>query len=63
MLKLGIQSTKKQVISSKNVGRALVKKQVLITGQKETDTINDADIYVTCKDIYLSENKRGEKLL
>ena len=45
-----------------NVGRALVKKKVLILGSKEIDTINNPDIYGTYKDLYLS-NKEREKML
>ena len=36
-----------------NVSRALVKKKVLMLGSKETDTINNSDIYDTYKDLYL----------
>ena len=32
-------------------------------GSKETDIINNADIYDTYKDLYSSEEKRKEKLL
>ena len=32
-------------------------------GSKETDTINNSDIYDTYKDLYLSEKEREEKLL
>ena len=46
-----------------NVGRALVKKKVLMLGSKDTDTINNSDIYDTYKDLYLSEKEREEKLL
>ena len=38
-----------------NAGRALVKKKVLVLGSQEVDTINNSDIYVTYKDLYLSE--------
>ena len=46
-----------------NVGRALVKKKVLMLGSKEIDTINNSDIYDTSKDLYLSEKEREKKLL
>ena len=36
---------------------------VLMLGSKEIDTINNADIYDTYKDLYLSEKEREEKLL
>ena len=43
-----------------NVGRALVKKKVLMLGMKEIDTINNSDIYDTYKDLFLSEKEREE---
>ena len=46
-----------------NVGRALVKKEMLMLGPKEIDTINNSGIYGTYKDLYLSEKEREEKLL
>ena len=46
-----------------NVGRALVKKKVLMLGSKDIDTINNSDIFDTYKDLYLSEKEREEKLL
>ena len=46
-----------------NVGRALVKKKVLMLGSKDIDTINNSDIYNTHKDLYLSKKEREEKLL
>ena len=46
-----------------NVGRALVKKKVLMLGSKEIDKINNSDIYDTYKDLYLSEKEREGKLL
>ena len=46
-----------------NVGRALVKKKVLMLGSKDIDTINNSDIYNTYKDLYLSKKEREEKLL
>ena len=41
-----------------NVGRALVKKKVLILGSKDIDSINNSNIYDTYKDLYLSEKER-----
>ena len=41
----------------KNVGRALVKKKMII------DSINNADIYDTYKDLYLIKKVREEKIL
>ena len=46
-----------------SVGRALVKKKVLMLGSKEIDTINNSDIYDTYKDLHLSEKEGEEKLL
>ena len=46
-----------------NVGRALVKKKELILGSEAIDTINNSDIYDTCKDPFLSKKEREEKLL
>ena len=46
-----------------NVGRALVKKKVLMLGSKDIDTIKNSDIYETYKNLYLSGKEREEKLL
>ena len=46
-----------------NVGRALVKKKILMIGSKEIDTIDNSDIYDTYKDLYLSEKEREKKIL
>ena len=46
-----------------NVGRALLKKKVLMLGSKEIDTIKNSDIYDTYNDLYLSEKECEEKLL
>ena len=46
-----------------NVGRALVKKNVLMLESKEIDTSNNSDICDTYKDLYLSEKEREGKLL
>ena len=60
---LDITSTDKARSVVKNVGRALVKKKVLMLGSKEIDTINNSGIYDTYKDLYLSEKERKKKLL
>ena len=60
---LDITSTDKARSVANNVGRALVKKKVLMLGSKEIDTINNSDIYDTYKDLYLSEKEGEEKLL
>ena len=57
-----ITSTDKARNVVNNVGRALVKKKVLILGSKEIDTINNSNIYDTYKDLYLSKKEREEKL-
>ena len=46
----------------KNIGRALVKKKVPMLGSKDTDMINNSDVYDTNKDLYLSKKKHEEKL-
>ena len=46
-----------------NVGRALVKKKVLMLGSKEIETTNNSDIYDTYKDLYLNKIEGEEKLL
>ena len=59
-LNLDIESTGKTRSIVNNVGRALVKKKVLMLGSKEIYTNNNADIY----DIYkYLEKEREEKLL
>ena len=60
---LDIESTDKARSVVSNVGRALVKKKVVILGSKDIDKINNSDIYYTYKDLYLSEKEREEKLL
>ena len=60
---LDINSTYKTRNIVPNVGRALVKNMVLMFGSKEIHTINNANIYDTYKDLYLSEKEREEKLL
>ena len=58
--KLDVESTDKTRSILNNAGRALVKKKVLKLESKEIDTINNANIYDTSKDLYLSgkENKK-----
>ena len=60
---LDIESTEKSCITVKNVGRALIKNELLVLGSKENDTIHNSDIYDTYKDLYLSKEDRIEKLL
>ena len=58
-----IESTDKTRGIVNNVGRALVKKKVLMLGSKDIDTINNSDVYDMYKYICLSEKEREEKLL
>ena len=60
---LQVTSTDKALSVVNNVGRALVKKKVLMLGSKDIDTINNSDIYQTNKVLYLGEKEREEKLL
>ena len=53
---LDIESTDKTHSVVNNVGRVLVKKNVLMLGSKDIDRINNSDIYDTYKD--LLERKR-----
>ena len=46
-----------------NVGRALVKKKVLILVSTEIDMINNSDVYDKYKDLYLSKKECEERLL
>ena len=59
---LYIESTDKACSAVNNVGRALVKKKVLMLGSKNIDSINNSNIYDTYKDLYLSKKEREEKL-
>ena len=60
---LEIELTDKTSSIVNNVGRALVKKKLLMLGLKEIDTINNnADVYDTYKGLYLSEKEREGKL-
>ena len=56
---LDIESTDKARSVVNNVGRALVKKKVLMLGSTDIDMINNSGIYDTYKDIYLKEKERG----
>ena len=60
---LDIESTDKTRSIVTNVGKALVKKKVLMVVSKDADTINNSDVYDTYKDLYLSEKELEEKLL
>ena len=60
---LDIESADKANSVVNNVGRALVKKKVLMLGSIAIDMINNSDIFDTCKDLYLSKKEREEKLL
>ena len=60
---LRVTSTDKARSVVNNVGRALVKKKVLMLGSKDIDTINNSGIYQTNKVLYLSKKEREEKLL
>ena len=60
---LEVESKDKTRSVVNNVGRALVKKKVLMLGSKEIDTVNQSYIYDTYKDLYLSKQEREEKLL
>ena len=59
---LGIKSIDETRSVVNNVGRALVKKKVLMFGSKDIDTINNSYIYHTYKDLYLSEKERYFKI-
>ena len=59
---LEVESKDKTSSVVNNVGRALVKKKVLMLGLKEIDTVNQSYIYDTYKDFYLSKQEREEKL-
>ena len=60
---LEVESKDKTRSVVNNVGRALVKKKVLMLGSKEIDTVNQSYIYDTYKDLCLSRKEREEKLL
>ena len=58
-----IEYTDKTRSVAKNLGRALLKKKVLMLGSKEIYTVNTTDSYDAYKNLYLSEKEREEKLL
>ena len=60
---LDIESIDKARSDVNNVGRALVKKKVLMLSSKDIDTINNSDVYDTYKDLYRGGKEREEKLL
>ena len=60
---LDIESTDKTHSIVNNVGRALVKENVLMLGSRDIDTISNSDINDTYKDLYLSKKEREKKLL
>ena len=60
---LDVESADKARSVVNNVGRALVKKKVLVLDSKDIDTINNSDIFDMYKDLYLSKKEREEKLL
>ena len=60
---LEVESKDKTRSVINNVGRALVKKKVLMLGSNEIDTVNQSYIYDNYKDLYLSKQEREEKLL
>ena len=62
MFNLDITSTGKTRSVVNNIGRALVKK-LLILGSKNIDTINNSNIYDKYKDLYLSQKELEGKLL
>ena len=63
LFNLDIESTDKARSVVNNVGRVLAKKKVLMLGSKDTDTINNSDIYGMYKGLYLNEKECEEKLL
>ena len=60
---LDIKSKGKTSSIVNNVDRALVNKKVLMLLSKDTDTINNLDVYDIYKDLYLSEKEHEENLL
>ena len=57
MFNLHIESIDKTRSIDNNVGRSLVKRMMRICGPKETETVNNADIYDTFKCIHLRREK------
>ena len=61
---LTVESTKDKTRSIvNNVGRGIVTKKVLSLGSKDLETIDNTDIFDTYRDLYLSKNQRGDRLL
>ena len=60
---LEVESKDKTSSVVNNLGRALVKKKVLMLGSKDIVTINQSYIYDTYKYRYLSQREREENLL
>ena len=57
-------SKDKTCIIANSIGRALVKKNVLMLRSNDIiDIINNSDIFDTCKDLYLNEKELEEKIL
>ena len=52
---LDIESIDKTRSIVNNLGRALVRKKVLMLGSKDINTIYNSDVYEKFKDLYLSE--------
>ena len=52
---LDIESTDKTRSIVNNLGRALVRKKVLMLGSKDVNTVNNSDVYEKFKGLYLSE--------
>ena len=63
MFNLDIESASKTRSIMNDLGRALVKKKMLILGSSNIDMINNSDVYDTYKDLLSSEKEREEKLL
>ena len=63
MFNIDNESTKKALTTVNSLGRALVKKTMVILEVKEIYITNNADIYGTLKNLYLSEKESEKKLL
>ena len=57
-----IESTGKTLSVVNNLGRALVKKRVLMLGSKQIDAIHMSDLSDTYNNLYLYEKEREENL-
>ena len=60
---LDIESTDKTHTIVKNVGRALVKRKVLMFASKNIDMISNSDAYDTYKDLKADENDNPENAI